>query len=69
MTQGAFTRLILADLDKPKSEHNAPRIHNRLISFLVYVEKRKGKLQRKAFTLADAAEEMEEDDISNNPTE
>ena len=63
MLQGSFAALLRAN------EKEAQRIHNNIIRFLVYVEKKQGKLKRKAFTLADAAKEMEEDDISNNPTE
>lgn len=52
---GSFTRLLQA------SEKDAQRVYESVIRFSVYADKRRGKLKRKQFTVADAAEIAEEE--------
>jgi hypothetical protein len=45
-----------------KREKDAQKVHDSLIAFLVWLDKRKGKVSSKKFTFADMAQQMEEDD-------
>lgn len=60
--KGAFIRAICTDTDMPISQHIAPRIYHSLIRYLVWMEKKRGKLRRKEFTVEDAAQLFEEEE-------
>ena len=55
---GAFNRLLRDD------EKAFRRVYYALIRFTIYAERKRDQYKKRAFTLADAAEELEGDDQS-----